>query len=100
MGRLGQDLCWEKGEAKGFDEGAVGEWFFHFFVPLHPSERQDTSLPARSLVCLELAVRRLTDAFRLPLGALVLWGRFTFLSSWVELAGAHLFTRVKLFDED
>ena len=73
---------------------------FYFFVPLRPSERQDVSLPARSLVCLELAVRRLTDAFRLPLGALALWGRFTFLSSWVELAGVHLFTRVKLFDED
>lgn len=73
---------------------------FHFFVPLRPSERRNVSLPARSLVCLELAVRDLTDSLRLPLGALVLWGRFTILSSWVELAGVHLFTRVKLFDED
>ena len=73
---------------------------FHFFVPLRPSERRNVSLPARSLVCLELAVRDLTDSLRLPLGALVLWGRFTILSSWVELAGVRLFTRVKLVAED
>ena len=73
---------------------------FHFFVPLRPSERRNVSLPARSLVCLELAVRDLTDSLRLPLGALVSRERFTFLSSWVELTGVHLFTLAKLFDED